>query len=95
MNLDVEVSMANKLLAYEKVLTRSESRRRGAKPVVRNNHTFPCLTVHNPSDLNPMFAPPPSHSSVLLAYVSKLEGSLINFAQEPCLGAIPKAIFNG
>lgn len=50
MHVDVEHSMANKMLAYEKVLTRSESRRRGAKPVVRNGHKFPCLTVHDPSN---------------------------------------------
>lgn len=53
MKLDVECSMANKLLAYEKVLTRSESRRKGAKPVVRNNQNFPCLTVHDPSNAIP------------------------------------------
>ena len=54
MNLDVESSMANKLLAYEKVLTRSESRRKGAKPIVRDNQNFPCLTVHDPCNLNPL-----------------------------------------
>lgn len=51
--LDVEGSMANKLLAYEKVLTRSESRRRGAKPVLRSGQHFPCITLHEPSNLVP------------------------------------------
>ncbi len=59
MNLDVEGSMPNKLLAYEKVLTRSESQRRGAKPIVRDNRSFPCLTVHDPSNLQPLYVPLP------------------------------------
>ena len=55
MELDVEHSMANKLFSYEKVLTRSESRRKGAKPVVRDNKQFPCLTVHDPSNPLPRY----------------------------------------
>ena len=54
MHLDVEVSMANKLLAYEKTLERADSRRRGAKPVVRNAGRFPCISLHQPSNLVPL-----------------------------------------
>jgi len=53
MKLDVEGSMASKLFSYEKVLTRGESRRRGAKPVVKNNQSFPCFTLHQPCNLVP------------------------------------------
>lgn len=54
MHLDVEGSMASKLFAYEKVMTRAESRRRGAKPVLKDNRRFPCLTLHEPSNLMPL-----------------------------------------
>lgn len=40
-------------LALEKVMERPTSRRIGAKPVLRGEDKFPCLTLHHPPSLQP------------------------------------------
>lgn len=50
----LKVSVGWQAIALEKVLVRPESRRHGAKPVLRDGLKFPCLTLHHPPYLQPV-----------------------------------------
>jgi hypothetical protein len=51
--IDVGASPANTALAMEKVLTKAESVRRDAHPVLRGGAKFPCFTLHTAPGLHP------------------------------------------
>jgi hypothetical protein len=53
LRLDVDASVANRHLANEKVLSRPNCARLGAKPVLKSGGRFPCFTVHGPHSLQP------------------------------------------
>ncbi|PRW34073.1 cobalamin synthesis P47K [Chlorella sorokiniana] len=52
--LDVEGSAANTAFALEKVMRKPESRRAGAKPVLKSGDKFPCITLHYLPSLQPV-----------------------------------------
>jgi hypothetical protein len=52
--LDVEASSANTAFALEKVMKKPESRRAGAKPLLRSGAKFPCITLHQLPSLQPV-----------------------------------------
>lgn len=54
LTVNVEGSIPNSALAYEKVLEHSGSRRPEAKPVLKEGLKFPCFTVHAPPSLEPV-----------------------------------------
>lgn len=51
--LDVDVNVANRAFANEKVMERPNARRQGAKPVVKHGAKWPCITVHHAPSLMP------------------------------------------
>ena len=52
--LDVEASSANSAFALEKVLRKAESRRAGAKPLLKSHDKLPCITLHYLPSLQPV-----------------------------------------
>ncbi|CAD7698707.1 unnamed protein product [Ostreobium quekettii] len=56
MRIDVTSNEDNRALAMEKVTRRSDSRRRGAHPVLKSGERFPCVTIHQPPSLQPVRA---------------------------------------
>ncbi|CAG9467788.1 unnamed protein product [Pedinophyceae sp. YPF-701] len=53
LRIDVERSEANRAYAMQSMMKRSDSRRPGAKPVLRSGHKFPSFTLHEPPSLVP------------------------------------------
>eukprot|EP00884_Botryococcus_braunii_P017233 jgi/Botrbrau1/4193/Bobra.0044s0001.4 len=75
--VDVTATEANKKLALEKVMMPSESARRGALPILRAGHKFPCLSVQEGPVLQPsrLFTGPAALTD-LEAHLAGLECSL-------------------
>jgi hypothetical protein len=53
-SLDVGRTVANSVVAREKVLEHAAARRKGAKPILRSGGRFPCVTLHAPPSLQPL-----------------------------------------
>lgn len=54
LHVDIGNHPPNWSFAMEKVMTKPEARRAGAKPVLKNGLKWPCFTVHNAPDLQPI-----------------------------------------
>lgn len=52
--VDIGTHPANWSFAMEKVMSKPEARRPGAKPVLKNGQKWPCFTVHSSPDLQPV-----------------------------------------